>query len=161
MQVRWYVRGHDGRSSYSEPPLVAPARFNFRPGAAYRLKLSRIPGRPGLELYPTLAVPHAGPAARQFLAHSAVTLELTGEDFRRAAAGELVVRTVSLPGAGGPAPRCSCSAWATATRRCRGIPARSRNEVQPGRSLRLHTTAPDRQRFSQGFSTAGRAGAEP
>jgi hypothetical protein len=102
MQVRWYVRGPDGKGGYSEPPLVAPARYNFRQDAAYRLKLSRIPGFPGLELYPTLEVPHAGPAARQFLAHSAVQLELTDEDFRQAAAGELVVKTVYLPGAGGP-----------------------------------------------------------
>jgi hypothetical protein len=102
MQVRWYVRGPDGQGRYSEPPLEAPARYNFRRGAAYRLKLSRIPGHPGLELYPTLEVPHAGPAALQFLDHSAVRLELTDEDLRRAAAGELVVKTVYLPGAGGP-----------------------------------------------------------
>ncbi len=103
MQVRWYVRGPGGKASYSEPPLVAPARYNFRRGAAYRLKLSRIPGHPGLELYPTLEVPHAGPAAQQYLAHSAVQLELTDEDFRRAAAGELVVKTVYLPGVAGSA----------------------------------------------------------
>ena len=96
------MRGPDGRGGYSEPPLVAPARYNFRQGAAYRLKLSRIPGLPGLELYPTLEVPHAGPAAQQFLAHSAVQLELADEDFRQAAAGELVVKTVYLPGAGAP-----------------------------------------------------------
>jgi hypothetical protein len=98
MQVRWYVGGPDGKGRYSDPPLEAPARYNFRQGAAYRLKLSRIPGHPGLELYPTLEIPRADPAARQFLANSAVELELTGEDFRRVAAGELVVRTISLPG---------------------------------------------------------------
>src|SRR5262245_35519652 len=97
MQVRWYVRGPDGKGRYSEPPLVAPARYNFRRGATYRLKLSGLPGHAGLELYPTLEVPHAGPAAGRFLAHSAVRLELTDDDFRRAAGGELVVRTVSLP----------------------------------------------------------------
>ena len=102
MQVRWYVRGPGGKASYSEPPLVVPARYNFRQGAAYRLKLSRIPGFPGLDLYPTLEVPYAGPAAQQFLAHSAVQLELTDEDLRRAAAGELVVKRAFLPGAGGP-----------------------------------------------------------
>ncbi|HYT90436.1 MAG TPA: hypothetical protein VEL76_17150 [Gemmataceae bacterium] len=101
MQVRWLVRGPDGQVGYSEPPLEAPARYNFRQGATYPLKLSGIPGFPGLELYPTLEVPLVGPAAQQFLAHSAVQLALTDEDFRRATAGELVVKTVHLPGAGG------------------------------------------------------------
>jgi hypothetical protein len=102
MQIRWYVRREDGKETYSEPPLVAPARYNFRQGAAYRLKLSRIPGFPGLEVYPTLEVPHAGPAARRFLAHSAVALELTAEDFREVEAGKYLVKTVFLPGGGGP-----------------------------------------------------------
>ena len=78
-------------------------RYNFRQGATYRLKLSRIPGFPGLELYPTLEVPAAGPTGRQFLAHSAAQLELTDEDFRQVAAGKLIVKTVYLPGGGGPA----------------------------------------------------------
>jgi hypothetical protein len=106
MQIRWQVVAPDGKASFSEPPLEAPGRFNFVRGATYRLKLSRIAGFPGLELYPTLEVPHAGAAAQQFLAHSAVQLELTAEDFRRAAAGQHVVRTVHLPGVGqgaGPA----------------------------------------------------------
>jgi hypothetical protein len=103
MQIRWYVRAAGGKEGYSEPPLVAPARYNFRQGAAYRLKLSRIPGFPGLELYPTLEVPHAGPAARKFLAHSAVQLELTEDDFRQVAAGEYIAKTVYLPGGGGAA----------------------------------------------------------
>src|SRR4051812_30420909 len=69
MHIRWLVR-RDGKGAYSEPPLEAPARYNFRQGATYGLKLSRIPGYPGLDLYPTLEIPHAGPAAREFLAHS-------------------------------------------------------------------------------------------
>jgi hypothetical protein len=102
MQIRWYVRGPGGKEGYSEPPLVTPARYNFRQGAAYRLKLSRIPGYPGLELYPTLEVPAAGPRAGQFVAHSAVQLELTDEDFRQVAAGQYITRTVYLPGGGAP-----------------------------------------------------------
>jgi hypothetical protein len=97
MEIRWFVRTPNGKESYSEPPLVAPARYNFPQGAVYRLKLSHIPGFPGLELYPTLEIPAASPAARHFLAHSAVRLELTAEDFRQVADGKLLVKTVYLP----------------------------------------------------------------
>ncbi len=101
MQIRWLVVGRDGKARFSETPLEAPARYNFRQGAVYRLKLSHIAGFPGLEVYPTLEVPAAGPAAGQFLAHNAVALELTADDFRRVTAGKQIVKTVTLPGSGG------------------------------------------------------------
>jgi hypothetical protein len=56
MEVRYYVRTADGKETYANR-LVAPARYNFPQGAVYRLKLSHIPGYPGLEVYPTLEVP--------------------------------------------------------------------------------------------------------
>src|SRR5436190_1309682 len=46
MEIRWLHRKADGKEAFSETPLVAPARFNFRQGGLYRLKLSRIPGHP-------------------------------------------------------------------------------------------------------------------
>src|SRR5687768_5390587 len=68
MQVRWFVKTAAGKGGYPGPPLVAPGKYNFKQGYTYRLKLSHIPGFPGLELYPTLEVPVAGPAAQPFLA---------------------------------------------------------------------------------------------
>jgi hypothetical protein len=56
IQVRWLTRTPDGNARFSEPPLEVPGRYGFRQGAAYRLKLTHIPGYPGLELYPTLEV---------------------------------------------------------------------------------------------------------
>src|ERR1019366_912622 len=56
MKVYWYPQGPDGKPSYSDTPLETPGRYNFAQGAIYRLKLTRIPGRPALELYPTLEV---------------------------------------------------------------------------------------------------------
>jgi hypothetical protein len=102
MKVRWYVKAADGKESYSDPPLVIPARYNFKQGCVYRLKLTHIPGFPGLEVYPTLEVPFAGPAATTFLAHSAVPLKLTDEDFQQVQAGKVVVKTIYMPGEGGP-----------------------------------------------------------
>ena len=49
MNVGWQVP-----NGYAEHQLVTPARYNFIQGATYRLKLSGIPGREGLVLYPTL-----------------------------------------------------------------------------------------------------------
>src|SRR5690242_7668619 len=98
IEVRWYTRKPDGREGYSEPPLEAPGRYAFRQGAVYRLKLSGIPGRPGLELYPTLEVCPAGPGASDYLAHSAVSLELTDEDFQQVEDGAYLVKAIYLPG---------------------------------------------------------------
>jgi hypothetical protein len=104
LHVRWYYKTADGKEGFSEPPLEAPARYNFAQGGVYRLKLSQIPGFPGLELYPTLEVRHAaGPAAQQFLDHNAVPLELTADDIQQAADGKNIVKTVYLPGGQGGA----------------------------------------------------------
>ncbi len=101
MKVRWYTRTADGRERYSEPPLEVPARYNFRQGAGYRLKLTDIPGRPGLELFPTLEVRYADPASQDFLAHNAVAVTFTDEDFRQVEAGNYLVKVVYLGGEGG------------------------------------------------------------
>src|SRR5690606_27545030 len=52
MTVGWKI----GQDSYAENQLIAPGRYNFPQGATYRLKLSNIPGREGLVLYPTLQI---------------------------------------------------------------------------------------------------------
>src|SRR5438105_2987553 len=36
--------------------VILPVTVGLRPGYAYRLKVSNLPGRPGLELFPTLEV---------------------------------------------------------------------------------------------------------
>jgi hypothetical protein len=98
MQVRWQVRTPDGKVGFSEPALEAPGRFNFQQGAVYRLKLSRLPGFPGVELYPTLEVVAANSATHDYLAHNAVPLELSEEEVRQVVDGTYLVKTVYLPG---------------------------------------------------------------
>jgi len=49
MKVFWDVGGH---GLFDSEPLIEPGRYNFPQGAIYRLKLTNIPGRPGVELYP-------------------------------------------------------------------------------------------------------------
>jgi hypothetical protein len=97
MKISWYGPGPDGKPSFGPQYLQAPARYNFLQASIYRLKLSDIPNRPGLELYPTLEVVPAKPQTCTFLAHSAVPVTFTEEDFEQAVAGNFVVKVIYLP----------------------------------------------------------------
>lgn len=101
MKVFWLATGKDGKQSFSTTPLETPGRFNFLQGAAYRLKLTHLPGHPGLELFPTLEVPGVTPHAKEFLAHNAVPITLTEEDISQVAKGSFVTKVVYLPRDGG------------------------------------------------------------
>src|SRR5262245_36916438 len=87
MKVAWFTQGPDGRPAFSTVPLEAPARYNFPQGAIYRLKISNIEGRPGLEVYPTMEVVPCNPKTEAFLAHSAVPIGFTQDDFKQIAEG--------------------------------------------------------------------------
>jgi hypothetical protein len=97
MKISWYGPSADGRAAFGPQYLQAPARYNFLQASIYRLKLSDIPNRPGLELYPTLEVVPAKPKTCTFLAHSAVPITFTEEDFEQVAAGNFVVKVIYLP----------------------------------------------------------------
>jgi hypothetical protein len=97
MRVSWFTQGPDGRPNFSSTPIEAPGRYNFLQAAIYRLKLSNIEGRPGLDVYPTLEVVPTNPRTEAFLAHSAVPIEFTNEDFDQVAAGNYVVKVIYLP----------------------------------------------------------------
>jgi hypothetical protein len=66
-----------------------------------RLKLSDVPNRPGLALYPSVEVMPAGPKTAAFVANTFATLKFTGEDFEQVAAGRLVTKVIYLKGAEG------------------------------------------------------------
>jgi len=97
MKIAWYAPRADGRPGFSTQYLEAPARYNFLQSSIYRLKLSDIPNRPGVDLYPTLEVPPATYKTSTFLAHSSVPLSFTEEDFEQVAAGNFVVKVIYLP----------------------------------------------------------------
>ena len=63
----------------------------------YRLKLANIPGRPGVELFPTLEVGPAMPRTEAFLAHNAIPVEFTDEDFDQVMTGNFVTKVIYLP----------------------------------------------------------------
>jgi uncharacterized repeat protein (TIGR01451 family) len=77
--------------------FAAPVVVGLRPGYVYRVKLSGLPDRPGVALYPTLEVrgslhlpPHANPAAYP------APVVLTAADVERALSGGLVTKVVYL-----------------------------------------------------------------
>jgi hypothetical protein len=94
MQVRWDVAAP---GQFDSDPLVTPARYNFSQGAIYRLKLSDIPGREGVDLYPTLEVGSAMPRTAAFLSHNAIPVQFTEEDFDQVTGGNFVTKVIYLP----------------------------------------------------------------
>lgn len=97
MKVSWYGPSANGPSGFATNFIEAPGRYNFVQAAIYRLKLSDIPNRPGLELYPTLEIVPANARTATFLAHAAVPVSFTEEDFQQVTAGNFVVKVIYLP----------------------------------------------------------------
>src|SRR5262249_32198942 len=97
MRVSWFAPTPDGRAGFTTNYLSVPGRYNFLQAAVYRLKLSNIANRPGLELYPTLEVVPSNARSDPFLAHSSVPVAFTEEDFEQVAAGNFLIKVVYLP----------------------------------------------------------------
>lgn len=96
MRITWDI---SAPSQFDSVPLLCPAHYNFPQGAIYRLKLTHIPGRPAVELYPTLEVGPAVPRTEAFLAHNAVPVQFSEADFDQVLSGNLVTKVIYLPDA--------------------------------------------------------------
>ncbi len=94
MTVSWDV-GAPGM--FDSEPQIVPFRYNFPQGAIYRLRLTNIPARPGIELYPTLEVGPTIPRTAAFLAHNAVPVQITEEDLDQILGGNFVTKVIYLP----------------------------------------------------------------
>ena len=94
MQVRY---DQTGGGMFDSEPMIAPARQNFPQGALYRVKLTNIPGREGVELYPTIELAYSNPRTGAFLAHNSVPVQFTDEDFDQVSTGNFVTKVVYLP----------------------------------------------------------------
>ena len=93
-EVAWDVSGPGMLDSV---PLVMPGRQNFSQGAIYRLKLTNLPDRPGVELYPTLEVAPVTPRTDAYLAHAPVPIQFTDEDLDQVLSGNYVTKVIYLP----------------------------------------------------------------
>jgi len=94
MQIRWDVSSY---GAYDSTPLVVPGRHNFPEGAIYSLKVTNIGGREGVELYPSLEVANTTPRTAAYLAHNAIPVQLTEEDFEQVLAGNFVTKVIYVP----------------------------------------------------------------
>jgi len=94
MQVRWDVSsvGH-----FDSEPLIVPGRENFPQGGIYRIKLTNVPGHEGVELYPTLEIGPTTPRTAAYLAHNAIPVQFTQEDFDQVLSGNFVTKVIYLP----------------------------------------------------------------
>ena len=93
-KLSWDV---SGAGMFDSSPLVIPGRQDFYQGAIYRLKLTNIPGRAGVQLYPTLEVAPVTPRTDAYLAHSPIPVQFTEEDFDQVVSGNFVTKVIYLP----------------------------------------------------------------
>ena len=92
MSIGWIVPG-----GFAENQLVAPARYNFPQNATYRLKLTNVPQREGVAIYPTLQVYPADPNTDAYLSHNSVPIEITAEDLDQVESNNFVTKVIYLP----------------------------------------------------------------
>lgn len=94
MQIRWDV---SGVNMFDSTPLIVPGRQNFPQNGMYRMKLTNIGGKEGVELYPTVEIGPTTPRTEAFLAHNAIPIQFTEEDFDQVLAGNFVTKVIYLP----------------------------------------------------------------
>jgi hypothetical protein len=99
MQVGWQTAAPGGERVYPPAQLTVPARYNFNQGYIYRLKISKIPGRKSdISLYPTIEVAPTTPGTDAYLAHNAIPIQFTNEDFDQVIdGGNFVTKVIYLP----------------------------------------------------------------
>ena len=98
MQIGWQTSGGNGERIYPPPQLVVPARYNFNQGYIYRLKMTNIPGRANRSLYPSIEVAPSTPVTDAYLAHNAIPIQFTNEDFDQVIdGGNFVTKVIYLP----------------------------------------------------------------
>ncbi len=93
-ELSWDI---SGQQMFDSNPLVMPGRQNFPQGAIYRLKLTNLPSREGVELYPTLEVAPVTPRTDAYLAHSPIPVQFTDEDLDQVLSGNFVTKVIYLP----------------------------------------------------------------
>jgi hypothetical protein len=98
MKIGWQTSTGSNEKVYLPGQLTVPARYNFMQGYIYRLKLTDIPGRPGVQLYPTIEVAPSTPPTDAYLTHNPIPVQFTPEDFDQVIdGGNFVTKVIYLP----------------------------------------------------------------
>jgi len=93
-EVKWDV---NQPGAYDSSPHVVPFKQSFVQGGVYRLKVSNIEGFEDKTLYPSLEVGPITPRTSAFIAHSAIPIQLTNEDFTQVTTGNFVTKVIYIP----------------------------------------------------------------
>lgn len=94
MHVGWQIG-----PTFAENQLMAPGRYNFAQAATYRLKLTNIPGREGLVVYPSLHIYPTQPTTAAYLEHNTLPLRINDEDLDQVETNNFVTKVIYLPDA--------------------------------------------------------------
>ena len=99
MKIGWQTGGGaNGEKVYLPAQLTVPARYNFNQGYIYRLKITDIPGRANVTLYPTIEVAPSTPQTDAYLTHNPIPIQFTAEDFDQVVdGGNFVTKVIYLP----------------------------------------------------------------
>ncbi len=93
-EVAWDI---SGQGMFDSTPLILPGRQNFTQASIYRLKLTNLPDRAGVELYPTLEIAPVTPRTDAYLAHAPIPIQFTDEDLDQVLSGNFVTKVIYLP----------------------------------------------------------------
>jgi hypothetical protein len=94
LSVAWDV---SGAGTFDSAPLFVPGKQDFPQGAIYRLRVTNLPGRESVALYPTLEVAPVTPRTDAYLAHAPIPVQFTEEDFDQVLSGNFVTKVIYLP----------------------------------------------------------------
>jgi len=98
MRVGWQLPSDDAKPIFLQDARTMPAHLEFTQGRVHRLRLTDIPGRPGLIMYPTFELPQAAAVTKGFLNNNSINIFFTPDDFEYAAdAGYLVTKVIIIP----------------------------------------------------------------
>lgn len=99
MNVNWDI---STIGMFDSEPIITEGVQNFETGKEYRLRISNLPNRKGLDgaplsLYPTLQVNSVTPRTRSYLEHNAIPVKFTDNDIDQVQAGNFVTKVIFLP----------------------------------------------------------------
>ena len=93
-EVKWDV---NQPGAYDSSPYVVPFKQSFVQGGVYRLRVSNIEGFEDKTYYPSLEIGPITPRTSAFIAHSAIPIQLTNEDFTQVKTGNFVTKVIYIP----------------------------------------------------------------
>lgn len=93
-EIKWDV---SSVGKYDSSSHIVPFKKSFAQGGVYRLKVSNIEGFEDKTLYPSLEVGPITPRTSAFVAHSAIPIQFTNEDFTQVTTGNFVTKVIYIP----------------------------------------------------------------